>query len=229
MRRNVVTGAAAVPLILALASGLDAPWAFAQPEPSPASAPAFDPQAVHADLRALRDAMMDAWGRRDIDGLLRYVDPDVVVTWQNGEVNRGPGAVRAFYQAVVGSPDAPIASINSKLEVSDLSILHGADTAVAFGTIHDEITFKGPVAAAAFIRAGTALALDSRWTATVVRKEGAWKVAAYHVSGNLFSNPLLALATRGAATIAAVLGLVIGLIVALLGAWLLGRRKRATA
>ena len=51
-----------------------------------AAQPAEDP--AHAELRALRDALVDAVNKKDVDALLRHLHPDVVVTWLNAEVSR---------------------------------------------------------------------------------------------------------------------------------------------
>ena len=200
-------------------------WAQTQPTaPAAAAGAASDTAAVHDELRRLRDEMLDAWKRHDIDALLSHVDPNVVVTWQNGEVNRGPEAIRKFYTEMLLGPDSVLSNIDSKLTVDDLSVLHGPDTAIAFGSTHDDMTFRHPVGA--LIGAGKTLPLNSRWTATLVRKDGVWKLASYHVSANVFSNPVLDLAVKAAERVAAIIGFVIGAIVALLAAWAL--RRRAT-
>ena len=62
---------------------------------------AQDQEAVHSELRKLRDEMMAAFKSRDIDSLLKRVHPDVVVTWQNAEVSRGRDSVRKFYQTMM--------------------------------------------------------------------------------------------------------------------------------
>lgn len=191
------------------------------PIPTTASS---DANAVHQELRRLRDEVMAAWQRRDIDGVLAHVDPDIVVTWQNGEVNRGPDAIRRFYKEMFEDKDSVLSNMVSTLTVDDLSILHGPDTAIAFGSIRDEFTFKRGLASATAIGAGTTFALTSRWTATLVRKAGAWKLASYHVSANVFSNPVQDMAIKASGRIAAIVGFVAGAIITSLIAWWLGRR-----
>ena len=191
-------------------------------------AEAFDVDAVHNQLRAVRDAILEAWKRRDIDALLSHVDRDVVVTWQNGTVSRGPEAIRKFYEEMLVGEGSVLSGVESTLEVDDLSILHGMDTAIAFGTIHDDVSFKR-TASAAFIGAGSKLGLDSRWTATLVRKAGEWKLASYHVSANIFSNPVLALGAKAAGRVAGIGGFAVGAVLALLVGWLVWRRKPKAA
>ena len=231
-RNPAISGAALVLLILcASASGQAGPNTppAAATATSPATASSADTAAVHTELRRLRDEMLAAWQRRDIDALLSHVDPNVVVTWQNGEVNRGPDAIRRFYNEMLSGEASILSNLVSTLEVDDLSVLHGPDTAIAFGSIHDNFTFKRPLASTAAIGAGNTLALTSRWTATLVRKAGEWKLASYHVSANVFSNPVQDLAVKASGRLGGIVGFLIGVIVALLAARMLRRRATPAA
>jgi hypothetical protein len=139
-------------------------------------------------------------------------------------VSRGPDGLRKFYDEVLNGKDKIVADIASTLNVDELSILYGGDTAIAFGSIHDDFTLNHSIARAAFLGTGDALALDSRWTATLVKLDGQWKLASYHVSTDAFSNPILsrAMAAGERMTILAGVG---GLIVGALVAWFIIRRR----
>lgn len=214
--------AAALPLVGAAAE---------EPAPAPPAAaePVADSEAAHNELRAMRDAILAAWDKRDLDAMLSHADPDVVVTWQNGEVSRGPAAVKKFYQSMFEDNGGLIAEMKSELKVDDLAILHGPDTAVAFGSIHDVITFRKSLTTS-FIGAGDQLDLESRWSATILRKNGAWKIASYHVSANVFSNPVMSLAVKSTRRVAALAGFAVGAVLVLLIVWIRrARRKPAPA
>src|SRR3954451_13129626 len=58
-----------------------------------------------AAINRLRAEMIDAFNKGDVDRLMSHVDPDVVATWQNGEVCRGPAAVRAYYDKMMTGPN----------------------------------------------------------------------------------------------------------------------------
>jgi ketosteroid isomerase-like protein len=192
--------------------------------PAPAAAMSPDVEATHTALRALRDSLLDAWTRRDMDALLTHVDPDVVVTWQNGELSRGPEGIRKFYNEVMVGPNRLISDISSTLKVDELSILHGDNAAIAFGSIHDDFTLSRGIARTAVLGSGDKFSLDSRWTATMVKKDGQWKLASYHVSVDAFSNPILSKAVavaKQAAIIAGIVGLSLGAIVT----WFYMRRR----
>ena len=95
---------------------------------APVFAQAEDP--AHGELRAMRAALLDAITKQDIDKVLPLLHPNVVVTWQNGEVNRGHAGVKAFFekmgrQAFGGYKVPP--------EPDELTILHGGTTGISFG------------------------------------------------------------------------------------------------
>ena len=50
-----------------------------------------------AAITKLREGLVASFKTGDIDGIITHLDKDVVVTWQNGEVCRGPEAVKAYH------------------------------------------------------------------------------------------------------------------------------------
>lgn len=160
---------------------------------------------THDELRALRDRMFAAYEARDMNTLLNDVADDVVITWQNGERNLGHEEFLAFYDRMVNGDNPVVKDMSSQFDVDDLSLLYGDDTAVAYGTLRDTFALTD----------GSEFTLDSKWTATVVNENDAWKVASFHVSSNIFDNPILGFAQSWLAKAAiggGIIGLVIGLI-----------------
>ena len=171
--------------------------AFAQAAEDPA----------HAELRILRTEIIDAITKGDIDTVISHVDPNVVVTWQNSEVCRGRQALKDFFHKtgkdsfkgykVPPTPD-------------DLTILHGGDTGISFGETIAEYKLLGKD-----------YEIKSRWTATLVKADGKWLLAAYHISMNVLDNPLLNTA-KSALYVAGGSALVIGIAI---GVMAMKRRK----
>jgi ketosteroid isomerase-like protein len=201
-----------------------AAWAaalcLAAPAAAQEKAPPEDP--AHAKLRALRDEMLEAFNKRDVDGLLKHLHPDVVVTWQNGEVSRKHEGVRQYYQRMLLAPDSVVQSITiPRLDVAELSILYGRgkdkDTAVAWGTMEDQYR----------LRDGMEFNLHSRWTVTLVNEGDAWKVVEAHLSGNVFENEVLYAAVKRTALWTGLIALPVGLVLGFGGARLLRRRPPA--
>ena len=173
---------------------------------------------AHDELRTLRAGLFDAYEKRDIEQMLEYVHQDAVITWQNGDVNRGRQGLREFYKKMMEGDDRVVECVTSKLTVDDLSIIHGGDTAVAFGTIDDEYRLSD----------GTDFNLTSRWTATVVKEGDRWVVASFHVSANVFDNPILDMAKSYLIYVGIIAGLV-GLLLGVVAVKLVAKLRKPSA
>ena len=167
-------------------------------------------------ITQLRQELIDSFNKGDLDRLLSHLDPDVVITWQNGEVCRGSDAVRAYYKKMMTGPDRRVEKASADPKVDDRHIY--GDWAVSWGKMNDHFVLTD----------GSDLAMNSRFTATIARRGDVWKVTSFHVSVNAFDNPILAYAEKKTGTWALVIGVVAGLVVGLLVGVLLGRRRRGS-
>jgi hypothetical protein len=177
-----------------------------------AVASAAERDADHVALRALLAEVTTALDAGDLERLRGSLATTFAITFADAERFTDLAALKAYDQRLrserklVKTTFAPVADA--------LTTFLGADAGVCTGTSKDSFAFAD----------GTSTTIDSRWTATVVREQGAWKVAALHSCVNLLDNPLLRgvrdAATRFAAfaaLAAAGLGLVLGIA--------LGRRR----
>jgi len=178
----------------------------------PSAAPQASAAPAPDDLKQideLRHGLADAFNRRDIDAMLRYLDPNVVVVWQNGEINQGPEAVRQYYNRMM--VQGVVKSVTFDPVVQDRAC-HG-NACVSVGTLQDTFTLND----------GRVLPLNSRWTATVIKSDsGTWKIAAFHASANVFDNPVMHIAAHKVGMYSGGAGLLAGLI---LGAIFFRRSK----
>ncbi len=173
---------------------------------------ASEPNAdIHNALRVLRARVLDAANKRDIDGVLGQMHPNVVVTWQNAEVSQGRQAVRAYLERMLKGPNAIVKSYHADYEVDALTALYGANTGIAWGSSTE--TYD--------LGRGEKFTLHGRWTAAIVNENGQWLLASLHTSTNLFDNPLLRSA-KGALWI----GVASSAVAALLIGWFLGWRLK---
>jgi uncharacterized protein (TIGR02246 family) len=170
---------------------------------------------VHNELRALMKELVEAVNKNDIDALLTRLDKDVVATWMDGKVSRGPAEVKAYLEEKTKGPNAVVKSYKTEPAADDLSHMYG-DTAVAFG--HSKDTFV--------MNDGKEFTFASRWSATLVKKDGKWLVAGFHGSAGIFDNPVLDTAVRRTATWTAIVAGLVGLVVGAGVMWLLRRRAR---
>lgn len=180
---------------------------------SPQASPAAN-EATHNELRVMREGLIDAMNKGDIERELSYLHPNVVVTWHNAEVSRGRDGVRAYLNGMLNGPNKVVAGYSADVHVDELTILYGSNAGVSFGSAVEH--FK--------LARGGSLDLPARWSATLVRDGDKWLIASLHASDNLFDNPLLNVARRmiwWAGGIALLAGLIIG--------FFLGSRRKRTA
>ncbi|MGC4049985.1 MAG: nuclear transport factor 2 family protein [Paludibaculum sp.] len=155
--------------------------------------------------------MEKAINAQDIEGMIAQMRPDCTVTWWNAEVSRGHDDIRAYYRKMVKDPGRYITRYTTSAKLGDHARFVGTagDVAVADGSMEDEFfpVIRGP------------FRLNSRWSTTVAKTGGEWKVVSLHLSSNVFTNQLITELTR-ALWYAGGAGLLIG---GLIG-WFLGRR-----
>jgi len=169
-------------------------------------------EATHNELRALRDGLMDAMNKGDIERELTYLAPNVEITWHNAEVSRGRDGVRAYYNRIMQGPTKVLDKFHADINVDELTILYNGDTGISFGSSVEQFTFTS----------GSSVELKGRWSATLVKQDGHWLIASLHVSDNIFDNPLLNMAKKAIYWSGAG-GLLLGLVIG----WLNGRRRKA--
>src|SRR5467141_214854 len=125
--------------------------------PVSSQAPPAKDEAVHNELRALRDGLIDAMNKGDVERELTYLHPNVVVTWHNAEVSRGRDGVRAYLNRILNGPNKFLASYTADLEADELTILYGGQTGISFGSATEHFKLAN----------GKSLDLASRWSATL--------------------------------------------------------------
>jgi len=151
----------------------------------------------------------------NIELAARHFGEKAVVTWLNAEVSQGPDGVRSYFKRMVGNaPDRVLSKYVTHPKISQQAVFYG-DVAVANGTTEDEFT---PHHRSVF-------KFSSRWTATLRKADGQWKIIALNLSTNTFDNALIAELER-LAMFAGVGGLMGGLLLAATGCYL-RRRKPA--
>jgi hypothetical protein len=158
--------------------------------------------AVHAELRALREALTKAVLEGDAETQLAHVHDNVVVTWQNNQVVRKAAGLKQFLGEMNAGDDRVFRGYKSPPTADEPTILYGDDIGIAFGSSVPQYKFLG-----------MEFELENRWTAMLVKDQGVWKLAAYHVSGNLVDNPVLNAAKKSAywaGGISLFVGLVLG-------------------
>lgn len=150
--------------------------------------PSADPHAQDREhlIKILREieASINA---QSLESMVAQMDPNATVVWANAEVSRGPAEILAYYDRMVKAPGRILTKYSTKAALSGPArFLADGTVAVADGSMEDEFfpIIRGP------------FRLSSRWTTTLSKASGEWKVVSLHLSGNVFNNVLLDEAKR---------------------------------
>lgn len=179
--------------------------AVAQPD---ASVPATDRTTTR-----FCEALMGGFNNGDIAPLLTLLDTNSVVTWQNGDVSQGPIGVKTYYDKMTKGDHATVRKVTSEPKVLGRKVQ--GDWVISWGELNDHFILND----------GRDLPLNSRFTATLAKREDGWKVYAFQASVNAFSNPITAMAVKRISLIAGIGGIITGAIVGLVIASLFRRTK----
>jgi len=175
-------------------------------------------EADHVALRALRDKVVTAIDKQDIKALASCFAKEFAFTAVNQTVVTNEAQMQEFFDRMFRSSEALVSSLKTEPKADILTRFVDANTGVCFGSSKDTYTMK----------LGKVVEMKVRWSATVVKENGEWKVALAHVGADFLDNPVLDGVKAFAKTAsfgAGAGGLVVGLVVGLL----IRRRKRASS
>jgi len=178
-------------------------------------------RASHQELIAFRVGVQAAFNKmgasgklEDMEALLEYAHPDILFTAMTGESVRGKDELLAYFKRDFINPGHSVTRMHTDFAADHLSILLRPDVATNRGTAHGTFGFTD----------GSDLAVDMRWTATIVKDEGRWGLAAFQFAPSIFDNPVV---DRYRTWIyrAAVIGIALGLLAGFLVGYLIRRRR----
>jgi len=141
--------------------------------------------ADHEALRALRAKVVNAINGRDVDALVTCFAPEFVFTAVDQTVLTDRAGVEAYLNRWFKDAASPLKSLTTIPTADILSRFTDPNSAYCYGSTKDVYTLKD----------GRKVTVPGRWTALVVRQDGAWKVAAAHVGVNFLDNPVMAFRT----------------------------------
>lgn len=187
-------------------------------ESNPADGESVSSQdADREQLRQLRESLIEAVIAGDVEKQIEYAHPDIVTIWQNNHVARGHEGLRDLFSDI-GSGDENIFQGYTERPTSDeVMILPGGNTAIAYGQSVPHYKLLGQE-----------FDLENRWSATLLKTDGQWKLISYHVSGNIIDNPVLN-AAKQSVYWAAGIALVVGVLLGAIGSKLFGKPRQHSA
>jgi hypothetical protein len=167
---------------------------------------------IEAELDRFREGLFGAFNAGDYKGMLeKYCHKDVIATWQDGTTSKGYDGVLAQFKK--------LSEFIAKMMVqptTDIRVISGdGKMALSSGNMHD--TYDLVRGGQGIAHGPAKVALESRWSATLLKEDGKWVLVSFSASTNAFNNDVVRLYLRRtmvwSAGIAAVVGLVVGIII----------------
>jgi ketosteroid isomerase-like protein len=184
------------------------------------------PQAADtstAGLDHLRTALKDAYVKGDIDAMMRYLHPDVVVVFPDGSILKGPQAFRNYYERMMTAPNHRVVSYSADPQVESRTVHN--DVGLSYGYMNDRYVLND----------GRSFSLNSRFTVTVFKSPDGpkgtdgWMIRSFHSSADAFDNPIITMVAQGVFWRAGIGGAVVGTVLGLIIGIFARRRKTSTA
>lgn len=138
-------------------------------------------EADHEQLRQLLTAAQEAVNNDQPELLDAHLHKDYVVTLMNQEVvTQGKSLKQVFYEWFK-KPGAILKSLHTEPAASIRTNIYEGRFGVCYGTAVDTYELSD----------GRQFKFDSKWTATVIKENGQWKLLALHVGVDPIENPLI--------------------------------------
>ena len=176
--------------------------------------PGNEREADHKMLRELRGKVTEAINKRDVDALTACLTKPFVLTFIDQTMVTTEEQLRDYLNRMFDGPDALIDDMKVEAKADVLTQFTSDNTGYCYGSSEDTYILKR----------GITSIVPSRWTATLVKQDGQWLIAAAHAGVNLIDNPVLSRSISAGRTLA-LIGTAAGLVVGLLAMWLLKLRK----
>lgn len=170
----------------------------------------------HNELRALLRTATEAMNTGNFDALKPLFYSKFSITTVDQKLFTSIDDFKAYYDGLLKGDKAALKSVAFKPEADALTDFVGDNIGLSHGTSTDTYTFAD----------GDVRTMASRWTATVYKDNGKWKILNLHLGVNLLDNPVVT-ALKGYTYKAGLGAGVGGLIIGFLVAWILRGRSRA--
>ena len=142
--------------------------------------------------------------------LEEFCDPNIITMWQDGTTHTGHAGVLEEFDK--------LSEFISVMKVAPITekrlILNNGSLVIASGQMNDQYT----------LRRGVDVKLNSKWTATIIKRDGAWKLVSFSGSSNAFDNEVVSLFLKQTQYTSGGIALGMGLLLGFIG--ILWSRKR---
>jgi hypothetical protein len=170
-------------------------------------------EADQQDLRLMLVEMREAFNQHQIERLVPFLHDHFSLIFSDGSLVTDPASLKAWYKNLFDPATGLLQSLTINPVPDEPAQLLGAETAIGHGTSTDLVV----------TRDGRKREIRSRWTATVVKAGGKWRLAGLQAGTNIFDNPVLDDYKAAIARTSTICG-VVGLVAGALGAGLFRRQ-----
>jgi hypothetical protein len=168
----------------------------------------------HEELRLLLRSARDAANAKNFDALKPLFYDKFTITTVDQQVFTDLDKFKAYFASMFSGDKAPLKSITFNPEADALTEFVGDNIGVSHGTSTDTYAFSD----------GDTRTMTSRWTATLIKDNGKWKILNLHFGTNLLDNPVVNTMKSSLYKVGGIAG-VVGLIVGFGLAWVMRRRR----
>lgn len=137
--------------------------------------------ADHDQLRNLLKLTQEAINNDQPERLEPYLHKDYVITVMNQELVTKDHTLKQLFHDWFKKPDAILKSLRIAPEATIETRIYGDRFGLCYGTSVDTYELSD----------GREFAFDSKWTATLIKDAGQWKLLALHVGVDPIENPLI--------------------------------------
>ena len=192
------------------------------PAPAQQAAPATQPAPAanklgeqdHEELRLLLRSARDAANAKNFDALKPLFYEKFTITTVDQKVFTNLDDFKAYFASMFTGDKAPLKSISFNPEADALTEFIGNNIGISHGTSTDTYTFSD----------GDTRTMTSRWTATLIKDNGKWKILNLHFGTNLLDNPVVNTMKSSLYKVGGIAG-VVGLLIGFVLAWVMRRRR----
>jgi len=170
----------------------------------------------HEQLRALLTNLTETINAGKFGELEQFLYEPFSATMINQETLTSREELKAYFEKWVSGEGALIKKITMAPEADEQTTIYGDK----YGTV------RGSNVETYELTTGTSYKLTSRWTATLIKDGGQWKILSVHSGINFIDNPVLAAAEESLIYFAAG-GVAAGVLGTLILFWLFRRRRSA--
>jgi len=138
-------------------------------------------QKDHQELRELMTKVVTAVNQKKIDELKPVLAREFVITMVDQTVITSFDGIKNFFNQYFGEKNALLKDLQIEPKAEVLTKFFSPEAGYTYGTSVDTYT----------LAAGKKVQMNSKWTATVIKEQGSWKLLNLHIGVSVIDNPLM--------------------------------------